>query len=829
MGPLKTPIENLRMKLQGIPPPGTSEPSLDVADCDGWSTNLETPPRKVVVGSAERADTLMDDGVLAKLRGVPNRSPLLVERRHSSSSLEGSFYSASSSLDNQETDFKLAESAGQERIGSTGAFELPALVVKKEEVEKSPFQEDSHVSSWATADLNIKPEDMGVAPLSVPSVPLIDTDLTLPMSFLQNIQDPESPILQSTQASDSGLLYDDHLDGISSSALDKALQSKSNESSAYATQNRRDSRSQRSNREGGPYSRDTLRKGSYPSHSQDILPENLPLDEPWILSSPVMDEHDMDLDVKVEDTDNGFFGDSSAVHTGGNAADIEDDFDNIAFSQLDDGFNVMEPTQRPPPQHRKSSSHTKEAQVAPPVLQELASAAKPRIVDEADWLSTSNAMLGDMLVPSADDSVPDRLHPAEDGPQQPPPTLMGFASAAGKKLKPVSKATLAKFAHLFDDDGESGETGVTEIGGRSKNHEPPIMAGFSSGAGKKLAPISKDALKRAAGLFDNDGDDLDYEDSATRVQKAVRDAVPPMIGFASAGSKTLVSLSKEAQERARRLFEDDTPSTSESLSAVAVQSEAVLTGFASGAGRKLGPASNSSMEKWSKKLAMVDTIIPPIHTTVGGFSSGKGNPLAPISESARGRALGLLEMVQPSVSATSERDSISIPLTGKNTLPPSAQGPKPPQAPKPPQINGKDSHVPRQSAISANMANLMMKSLRANSAGKSSLTGVLKPVSKSKLPFKSPMQFKSPMNTERAAAFANGNSTSTSTSTIPNPKKVIGKKALHPNAKPNLTSPAAKILEAVPAPSFKALYNLSSMFFFFEFAGNLLEVVSFAN
>ncbi|GJJ69289.1 breast cancer 2 susceptibility protein [Entomortierella parvispora] len=803
-GPLRTPIDNLRMKLQGIPPQGAAESPLDVADCDGWSTNLETPPRKVVGGSAERSETLVDDSVLAKLRGAPHASPPLRERRRSSSSsVEGSFYSATSSLNDRVADYQLAEGAGQERTEIIIAHKSPTLPIKEEEVERSQLLEDGHVNSWATADLNIKPEDMGVAILSVPSVPLIDTDLTLPMSFLQEIQDPESPILQSTQASDSGLLYDDHLDGISSSALDKALRSKSNESSAYATQSRRDSRSQRSNRDGGPYSRDSLKKGTYSSHSQDLLPENLPLDEPWILSSPVMDDHDMDIDVKIEDVGVGPNGLYVDMQTRGDTAAIEDDFDNIAFSQLDDGFNIMEPTQGPPPQRRKSHGHTKEALVGQPAIQEIAATAKPRTADEVDWLSASNAMLGDMLLPRRNDLMSDHAESSAEVPRQPPPSLTGFASASGKKLKPVSKDTLAKFARLLDDNGGSGETGMVESEDCATNRQPPVMTGFSSGAGRKLAPISKDALKKAAGLFDDVEHDIDPMNIVTGVQGALRDVIPPMVGFASAGGKNLAPLSKEAQERARRLFEDEMPWTSGCSDTVSTEREPVLGGFASGTGRKLAPVSISSVEKWSKTLDLDSAPAPSIHSA-GGFSSGKGNPLAPISESARGRALGLLEMEHPPVSVVSVRDSGAMPLAGKNSIHPSIQGPKPGQT------AGQDSQVPRQSAVSANMANLMMKSLRANSAGKSSLPGVLKP--KSKLPFKSPMPFKSPLNSGTVAALAHGNPSGKSAvpTTVTTPKKFVGKKALHPNAKPNLVSPAPNVLKEMPVCSFQSLFNLTA-------------------
>ncbi|KAG0056739.1 Breast cancer 2, early onset [Gryganskiella cystojenkinii] len=788
MGPLKTPVENMLMKLRGMPSNGQSEDMPEVADCDGWSVTLETPPRKPLEENAGPQYSAVDDDVLAKLRGAPSQSPILQERRQSTSSREGSFYSATSSLADDDTEYRRDQAADHNPAQSSQIPEIPVLVQVKDEMEMMPLARVNDSS------LEIISEP--------PSVPPADPGLTLPSSFLDNIkqddsQEPESPIVQSMEVSDSQLY--DSFDELSDSALNFSKSTESNHTHENNSVNRRrDSRNTRSQR-------------------SDHIPENLPLDEPWLLSSPVMAEDDVYVTVKQEDDEDGLTGKSATV--------FEDDFDNIAFSQLDDGFNFMaEPTQRPPrhgpstthlsPQRRKKSiggtlGIQPEAPLAPhPSMQH------PLSGNEVDWLSRSNAMLGDMFL-SLDVTAPSDYRSNRGlSTEHQPPVMSGFSSAGGKELRPISEASLARAVGLFAEDNHQGplkETAdsiiVPEIptGDRSTGtHAPSIVAGFATAGGKKLAPTSENALKKAAQLFD-DGDHEEFKERMDPGRDEQRKTLPPMpmVGFASAGSKKPVPLSKEAQERAMRLFEDDELSTlPDSTGFDAVKYPTPLSKA------KVSMVQDDN-DGYSIRQPSDHGGISSDQSGFSGFSSGKGKALAPVSKAARDHALSFLELEQPPTTTVSGQDYAQIPLAGKNRVPLQPHGPKGQGA------SVQDVVVPRQPIISAHMNNLMLKSLRANSSGSlSSQPGGLKPIQKTKLPFKSPMPFKSPLK-DPSTSKDSGDSTEkqlSSTKKLVLGKKVLSRKSLHPQAilgiAPNATNPVVK---SVQASAFQSLYNLKDL------------------
>ena len=382
--------------------------------------------------------------------------------------------------------------------------------------------------------------------------------------------------------------------------------------------------------------------------------------------------------------------------------------------------------------------------------------------------------------------------PAAEQPGFIPPHIGagGFSSGSGKKLAPVSNVAVERWSKELAE--ESGE-----IGGRS-GPAPQQLGGFSSGSGRKLAPVSKAAVDRWSKEFSGiDGD------AAGRQASSVPTATP---------------------------------------------ASGTLGGFSSGSGKKLAPVSKIAMDKWSKELTKDADVTgsrrvsepgrPQAPTTQPlevGFASGTGRALAPISKAAQARAYSFLELEQPaalqetsSVNTSSAHSGLSLPASAS---PSGSRSSSSTSSPRPP-------HVPSQPPISTHMQNLKMKTLRGSSKGPLSLPGHMKPVLKSGVtPFKSPVQFKSPLriplqpsisNSANAAVSVHKGDPGSSGSGIlhgslasvldtqsSGPKKLITKRlSLHPMARAAPTTPIPSpvqpltTVQPLPEHSYSPVFNL---------------------
>ncbi|KAF8932065.1 Breast cancer 2, early onset [Dissophora ornata] len=511
------------------------------------------------------------------------------------------------------------------------------------------------------------------------------------------------------------------------------------------------------------------------SASQDSDAENLRL-EHWEVFSPISEGQDANMGNRQWKDDDGRGQDQNPIEV-----NSDDDFGNIRFSQLDDGFNIVP----------EASQKSRESQT-------IVKVEKPDDrVDETAWLSTSAAMLGDIGMRHKPTDFFDTER------DQPGPLFVGggFSSASGKKLAPLSRAALARVANLFDNDddpgfGSSADRNPHIIDMSAQAVAPKVFGGFSTAGKKALPPISKAARDRAALLFEDE--DIDTAALASR---------PP---------ESLASI------------------TASAVRAVAAEE---FGGFTSGSGKKLVPVSKDALDKWSKQFSENDASdsaargvtepsvrqdpfpqsVPPISTVqphgFAGFSSGTGKTLAPISKAAQERALSVLEMNHKSSLKPALGSSNRLSLSG-------ASGFRP--------LIATGGIVHQQPVLSSHMNNLKRKSLRSSSTH-SSLPGIMKPLSKASAPFKPPLPFKSPLKIPSSTATPSGTGSEvinvisdrkTEAANVLSAKHAISLKKptnrrtmLHPNARsaptevPNL--PSAQPTKVALTP-YKSLFSLEA-------------------
>ncbi|KAK5827625.1 hypothetical protein F5H01DRAFT_409411 [Linnemannia elongata] len=434
--------------------------------------------------------------------------------------------------------------------------------------------------------------------------------------------------------------------------------------------------------------------------------------------------------------------------------------------------------------------------------------------------------------------------PAEQRGSMPPHIgAGGFSSGSDKKLVPVSNAAVERWSEDLSE--ESGEIGVRP------GPAPQQLGGFSSGSGRKLAPISKAAVDRWSKEFS----EIDGDAAGGRVSlvSTTTPTTGTLGGFSSGGGKKLAPISKAAMDKWSKELAKDVNVDGDGLESSAPTVTPVsgtLGGFSSGGGKKLAQVSKTAMDKWSKELTKDAEVTgshrasepgrPHAPTTLPlevGFASGTGKVLAPISKTAQARAYSFLELEQPAalqettaVNTSATHGSLSL---SASTSPSGLGSSSSTSSFGPP-------HVPSQPPISTHMLNLKMKTLRGSSKSPLSLPGHMRPVLKSGVtPFKSPVQFKSPLRTplrpsisESANATAsvhngdpgsNGSGTLQDSSTsIPGiqasgPKKPTTKRLfLHPTARATPTTPIPSPVQPLiavqpfPAHSYSPVFNLKA-------------------
>ncbi|KAI7822863.1 hypothetical protein BC939DRAFT_172442 [Gamsiella multidivaricata] len=790
---------NVIQRLRGVSPVASLDDVPQAIDFLGWSTSLETPPRKGMLEKKQEIQPHISEEVLERLRGIPRSSFMSGVRRRTTSSQEDTFHSASSSLVGENDNYRQEFETTGDRNLAGGAI---ADTITTADVEMaSPIL--SRINSQADLEATQYSIEVGRGVSSM--FGSTDLGFTLPSLLVQDLKQ-ESPTLEMHELH-SQILPDsqsDIFDVISSTAIHNELLGRSNDELQQITQVASFSGSQidpesqpeaiaddfhednagtgptRGNfHESSAYQTTNMPSTAEVSVSQDLNMESLHLD-PWVLSSSTQGEHGVGMANKEEDGEDHGSSEQQTPTT----VDYDDDFGDIRYSQLDDGFNVVpEATQKP------SRSQTALKQDEPDYCAE-----------NIAWLSTSASMLGDI----GNDYGPNDVT-IQNSHQVPPPFVgAGFSSASGKELAPLSKETLAKVANLFDSEDGSGSRRLLNTSFRVPIAEATIVApptktlgGFQTAGKKTLLPISNAARERAARLFQDENIDggpvVLLPQDLGGFQTASKEMLPPISnttqgramrlfqdedmdtgsselvsqhygGFQTAGKKPLPPISSAARERATRLFQDEDKNAGSSEPSSRGHLEVASTtfarplapqqpgGFTSASGKNLAPPSKEVLEKWAKQFAkddMTDSVLqktsepiqPPQSSAAGGFvgfSSGAGKTLAPISRAAQERALSVLEMTEPNQVISAVHMSPLKPGMGNNR--PSLGGTSATRPLHP----GTGGDLKQQPAISSNMNNLKLKSLRASS-GTFSLSGLMKPLSKPKAPFKPPLSFKSPL------------------------------------------------------------------------------------
>ncbi|KAF9321102.1 Breast cancer 2, early onset [Podila horticola] len=332
-----------------------------------------------------------------------------------------------------------------------------------------------------------------------------------------------------------------------------------------------------------------------------------------------------------------------------------------------------------------------------------------------------------------------------------------------------------------------------------------------------MATVSKEAQERAARLFDDidDGDDLSHPNTSQVTEPPMR----PLPGFTTGHMKPVVPVSGEKMERWSRVFDEDDSIGVNDRSEGPAKPPPSFGGFSFASGKALPKVSESSLSKAANMLEVNDTpevmsvSRPEQSNQFVGFSTAKNNgktfvPIT-VSKAAQERALIVLEMEE----STSKLDPSNGSLRGKISLNfnnrPSApiksssrSGSAPPVAPA-----SATSHA----VLSNHMHNLKNKSLRSSvSKMTTALPGALKPLSRSNT------QFKPPLVTNVGYSSHQSIDSAMNDSNLPKPfgglvgRKQIGKRALHPNARPTFVNPPqVQVAKANPI-RYRSLFNLEA-------------------
>jgi hypothetical protein len=164
----------------------------------------------------------------------------------------------------------------------------------------------------------------------------------------------------------------------------------------------------------------------------------------------------------------------------------------------------------------------------------------------------------------------------------------GFQTAAGKKMKPLSNEAIERAKKLLDID--EGEVMLDDP--RPSPPKPVKMVGFGAASGKKLLAPSKEALEKAKRLLGSDGE-------ADKTEQA------PM-GFKTAGTGRIKPLSTEALVKAKKLLEDDDDNTEKESCSKDFAKPGQMFGFGAASGKKLLAPSKEALEK-AKQMMDLDS------------------------------------------------------------------------------------------------------------------------------------------------------------------------------------------------------------------------------
>ena len=118
----------------------------------------------------------------------------------------------------------------------------------------------------------------------------------------------------------------------------------------------------------------------------------------------------------------------------------------------------------------------------------------------------------------------------------------GFATATGKRIAPPSSDAMKKAAKLINDDSK-------ELDAKEPDPIKPSMGGFATAKGSKMKAPSEQALKRAAKLL-CEGDNGELPEKAADS----RSFESPAVGFQTAKGQKLKPPSESAIEKAKKML-----------------------------------------------------------------------------------------------------------------------------------------------------------------------------------------------------------------------------------------------------------------------------------
>ncbi|KAF9958124.1 Breast cancer 2, early onset [Mortierella alpina] len=811
-GAVHSPRSSIIHQLRGLPP-HASEKVTSPGEFTGWSPSMETPPRQA--NAKAEPPSVISENVLGKLRGMPPAAPLLDEGRASQDSQEDHYYSAASSTADAEDGYQQDVASSIDTNLLNGRSALPPNADSPTMAGIQSVSRDDIVS-----DVISLPDSVG---------------LTLPSPLVQELElDADSPgisspVIPSQDFSGSQVITDalDELQDVNPSRIESRSQDASSARLSRQLQlhdalaavpccpSAMDDRSQEASVRGG----DTVAGTSI---SQDL--DSMQLDS-W--SSPFGGSEVSPMGAKQQTTELHHAHPTRRRPSSTPAAEgALDDFADIRFSQLDDGFDI-------PDVIRKSQGML------------------PSSEDRSARLTTSAFMLqndADM----EDDSTP-------SGASVAPPSFgpVGFTRASGKKLAAPSRAALAHVAGLLENDADESRA----IGQPNAPLNSGSDNGFRSAGGRTLAPISSAALAKAADLLGDMEPQNALDTAGPTMTMTGSESAKDFGGFQSAGGKALAPISKAAQERAARFLEDDLLKTELSYSVGGSHSAVMMSimstaeiangapqsmGFSSASGKTLPPVSKATLETWSRQLAEDSSTESAVETPFTapskspqtgftGFASGNGKRLAPVSEAAKARALGVLEVDDSlPVLPTTRLSSMEATAHGISKASPTATNHKGYAG-----AVSASAHF-KAPTISSHMQKLKLKALRPISAAplqpsihKSSMK-VSEPFKPSK-PFKPPLRTHGGMSTATASSLnpmseSSGKSGAdsmlgqeddatqstaraaadgaTATTLISGRSSVVKRAALHPNAR---AAPHPVSLEVSLTParvSHQVLFNV---------------------
>ncbi|KAF9957869.1 Breast cancer 2, early onset [Mortierella alpina] len=726
-------------QLRGLPA-HASEKGMAPGEFVGWSPSMETPPRKIV--PTMEPQSVIRENMLEKLRGMPQSAPQLDEGCLSQDSQEDHYYSAASSIADPQDGYQGDMPSRMDKDLLNGS---PASSPKTEPLLMASADIQFSLRDEAASDVTSLPDSVG---------------LTLPSSLVQELEhetdalEIHSPIIAS-QVFSSGQRITDPVD------------ESQNSTPSGMTRHPQDPPSPRLLRSLKPhdtaasdvhdlsamedvYQKESDLRGDHTmagtSISQDL--DNMQL-EPW--SSPLEESEGLHAETERQPAElHHVIQSRHRTSPSLTEEGAHDDFADIRFSQLDDGFGIPDLVQKSQRMLPSSDNNTARLAAGALILQDRADVEDDCCLDSAS------------------------VAPPSCGP-------IGFTRASGRKLAAPSRAALAHVAGLLESDADESLSVGQSMAPMNSNGDH----GFRSAGGRKLAPISSAALAKAASMLGDMDNQHESEEARQPMMITSTESTKAFQGFQSAGRKALAPISKAAQERATRFLEEDSletdpsysvrndlPEITMSTSAAPITDGAPrsMGGFSSASGKKLAPVSKATLEAWSKQLAEdsnsadfaseTTSTAPSKHLQTGftGFSSGNRKRLAPVSEAAKARALGVLEV----------KDSLPVlPAVRLKSTEAAAQGVN---SPAPVVSNRKGnagsantSSQLKPPAISSHMHKLKLKALRPISAAPSQ-PSVHKTAIKATELFKSSRPFKPPLKPHGSLSTGTTSYTATSIS-----------------------------------------------------------------